>query len=293
MPSDRFDTSKAFGFNVNDDYRVTPCPRWGHGLAPHPGVQAVLERGRDAYGRILEQLEAHRSVLHQIRHDADPGRPAEPFWNNIWFTALDAAVLVGFLLARKPRHYMEIGSGHSTMFAAHAIRLGALSTIISSIDPHPRSDIEALCQRRIRAPLETCHLNLFDELETGDILFFDGTHRVFQNSDVTAFFLDVLPRLKPGILVHVHDVFLPADYPPEWTATLFSEQYMLAAMLLCAAPPFRVVFPNYFVCTDAILGARVRAILQSPNANRDIPFCYANPGATPGNSFWIETKATT
>ena len=98
------------------------------------------------------------------------------------------------------------------MFARHAIRTGNLKTTIMSIDPKPRAEIDSLCDRVMRLPLELCDLNLFRELEPGDILFFDGSHRIFANSDVTVFFIEVLPRLKPGVLVHVHDIFLPADY---------------------------------------------------------------------------------
>jgi hypothetical protein len=291
-PFGRIEVTKELGFNLNDGYQVTPRPRWGHGLAPHPLLQAVLERGRADYKQVLDGLDEHRQFLHRIRHDRSLSDPIAPFWNNIWFTAIDAAVLVGLLLARKPRRYIEIGSGHSTMFAAHAIRSGSLPTKISSIDPRPRANIESLCGRIIRAPLENCHLGLFDELEAGDIVFYDGSHRVFQNSDTTVFFLDVLPRLKPGVLVHVHDIFLPADYPPEWAVTLFSEQYLLAAMLLWGSAPFRVVFPSYFVCMDPELDVRVRKILQAESPDRNIPYHYKNAGTTPGSSFWFETLAT-
>ena len=102
------------------------------------------------------------------------------------------------------------------------------------------------------------------------------------------FFLEVLPRLAPGVLVHVHDIFLPCDYPAAWTARLYSEQYLLAAMLLGMTSTFRVVLPNYFVCSDPDLGLRVREIFRAP-AGPDIPFHYTNAGNTPGVSFWIMT----
>jgi hypothetical protein len=280
--------SEPFHFKIND-YVVFPRPRWGYGEKPHPRLQAVLSRGCDGYESILRELAKQRTLLHQIGHEPDPAQPLLPYWNNIWFTALDAAVLMGLLHARKPRNYVEIGSGHSTRFAAHAIRTGNLPTSISSIDPNPRTEVDALCQRMIRAPLENCDLGLFDELKPGDVLFFDGSHRIFQNSDVTAFFLDVLPRLKPGILVHVHDIFLPADYPKEWATSLFSEQYILAAMLLCSRPPFRVVFPGYFVCTHDELGERARKLFRATGGGAEIPFHYKNEANTPGNSFWFET----
>ena len=121
--------------------------------------------------------------------------------------------------------------------ASRAIRSGDLPTMISSIDPHPHAAIDALCQRKIRAPLEDWEVAVFDELGPGDILFFDGSHQVFMNSDVTVFFLQIIPRLKSGVMVHVHDIFLPADYPPDWNQSLFAEQYLLAATMLCGAPP--------------------------------------------------------
>jgi hypothetical protein len=96
------------------------------------------------------------------------------------------------------------------MFARYAIRSGNLKTTISSIDPNPRADINKLCDHVFRANMEQFDPKLFQELEAGDILFFDGSHRIFSNTDVTVFFLEVLPRLKPGVLVHIHDIFLPA-----------------------------------------------------------------------------------
>ena len=105
---------------------------------------------------------------------------------------------------------------------------------------------------------------------------------------MTVFFLEVLPRLKPGVIVHVHDIFLPADYPPSWDGRLYNEQYLLAAMLLCGSPPFRVLLPNYFVSTDGALGARVREIFKGTDGRRDIPYYYANDTSLPGVSFWLE-----
>ncbi len=274
---------------VEDYYPVSPRPRWGHGLPVHARIEAVLERHRAAYEDALAALARHRSALHAIPHDPDPFRPG-PYWNNIFFSTLDAASLVGFLLSRQPRRYLEIGSGHSTLFARYAIAHGCLQTSLASIDPNPRANIDTLCDHVVRRPLEECDLAIFDELAPGDILFLDGSHRVFTNSDVTVFFLEIMPRLRPGVLIHLHDIFLPADYTPAWNRRLYSEQYLLGAMLLCAAPPFSVVLPNYFVCSDADLSARVRALFRN-DARPDIPFWYNNGAGMPGVSFWIETRS--
>jgi Methyltransferase domain len=273
--------------DTEDGRRFTLRSRWGHGAAAHPQLAAVLERSRADYERLLAEIEQHGEVLSSIRQEHDPNNPLAPCWNNIWFTALDATMLVSFLLARRPKNYLEIGSGNSTMFTSHTRHAANLPTIISSIDPRPRAEIDTLCQRKIRAPLEDCDLALFDELGAGDILFFDGSHRVFMNSDVTVFFLEVMQRLKPGVLVHIHDIFLPADYPPDWSQSLFAEQYMLAAMLLCGAPPFKVIFPGYLVCSDMALGAKARALLGALG----IPFNYPNAARTLPSSFWLEVTS--
>jgi methyltransferase family protein len=270
--------------DTEDGRRFTLRSRWGHGDAAHPQLLAVLERGRADYDQLLAEIEQHTAVLRAVRQEHDPKNPLAPCWNNIWFTALDATMLVSFLLARRPKNYLEIGSGNSTMFASHTRDAASLPTIISSIDPRPRAEIDSICQRKIRAPLEDCDLALFNELTAGDILFFDGSHRVFMNSDVTVFFLEVIQRLKPGVLVHIHDIFLPADYPPDWSQSLFAEQYMLAAMLLCGAPPFKVIFPGYFVGSDPALSAKARGILDAFG----IPFNYPNAARTLPSSFWLE-----
>jgi hypothetical protein len=272
---------------VQDYYPVSPEPRWGFGKATHPAITQVLERSRATYEACLDDLEGHQEALAVVPYDPS-ANASHPFWNNIWFSCLDAASLVSFLLTRSPKHYFEIGSGHSTLFARHAIEWGRLATTITSIDPKPRAEIDAICDRTIRTPLEDSRIEIFNELLPGDILFFDGSHRVFTNSDVTALFFDILPSLRPGVLVHLHDIFWPADYPAAWNGRLYSEQYLLGSMLLCGAPLFRVILPNYFTSTDARLGERVRGIFNA-NPEHRIPFVYPNDAQIPGVSFWMET----
>ena len=265
---------------TDDGRRFTLRSRWGHGTAAHPQLAAVLERGRTDYERLLAEIEQHGEVLRSIRQEHDPNSPLAPCWNNIWFTALDATMLVSFLLSRRPKNYLEIGSGNSTMFTSHTRHAANLPTIISSIDPRPRAEIDSICQRKIRAPLEDCDLTLFDELSAGDILFFDGSHRVFMNSDVTVFFLEVIQRLKPGVLVHIHDIFLPYDYPADWAGRYYTEQYLLATALLLPDPGFDVVCPNQYIVRDPQLSRVV---------DREIgPRAHGHAG-----SFWLQTRVRT
>jgi hypothetical protein len=98
----------------------------------------------------------------------------------------------------------------------------------------------------VRAPMEDVPASLWAELEAGDVVFIDNSHRTLMHSDATVFFLEVLPSLPSGVLVGIHDVLLPADYFAEWGDYLFSEQYLLAAYLLAGASWLRPVFASYW-----------------------------------------------
>jgi methyltransferase family protein len=260
---------------VEDFYPFDPIPRWGYGKPPHARITDILNRQRSEFSAVLDRLSRCTEVLASVPLDGDPDSLA-PYWNDAFFGNLDAAVLVTMLVSTAPVRYVEIGSGHSTKLARHAVESAHLSTSIISLDPKPRATIDGLCDRIIRQRLETSDLSLFDELEAGDILFFDGSHRIFTNSDVTVFFLEIMPRLKPGVIVHIHDIFLPWDYPPEWKKRMYSEQYVLATMLLCRQQFFKVLLPLLFVSKDAELSSKVLSMSNQIG-------CIAQ-----GSSFWIE-----
>ena len=221
------------------DYPFEAKPRWGYGSPRNALIVKALEQRRQMYREQLTAFATMRKFLHTIRSQPEPNDDVTPYWGQNWFSALDAAALSCFLALNRPKTYIEIGSGNSTKFARHTIDAFFLDTKLVSIDPQPRSTIDDLCDEVIRQPLQNVDLSVFDVLEPGDILFFDGSHRIFTNSDVMVFFFEVLPRLKRGVLVHVHDVFLPDDYPPEWTGCYYSEQYILAATRCCWRGPRR------------------------------------------------------
>jgi hypothetical protein len=161
--------------------------------------------------------------------------------------ALDGVSLYGFMRSRTPRQYVEIGSGNSTKFVARARRDGRLDTRITSIDPHPRAEIDVLCDEVIRTHLESTDLSLFQTIQPGDMVFFDGSHRAFMNSDAVVFFLEILPSLPKGVLVGIHDILLPWDYPPQWGSRYYSEQYLLGCYLLAQGSTITPVLPCHYV----------------------------------------------
>jgi hypothetical protein len=264
-----------WSYHVEDYYPVDPKPRWGYGKLPHERISEVLAKQRTKYAELLRSFSEHIDVMTTvpIQGKAEAGTP---YWRNSWFENLDPISLMGMLLTKRPEKYFEIGSGNSTKFARHTIASARLETKLLSLDPEPRASIDTLCDSVIRRRLEDCDLSIFDDLNAGDIVFFDGSHRAFTNSDVTVFFLDVMPRLQSGVIVHIHDIMLPWDYLPGWKKRLYSEQYLLAAMLVCPQPLFRVLLPNFFVSKDEELKVQIDTLIQPLG-------CLAQ-----GWSFWLE-----
>jgi hypothetical protein len=162
-----------------------------------------------------------------------------------------------FVNRYRPSRYVEIGSGWTTKIARRAARDAGADLHITSIDPQPRAEIDRLCDVVVRQAAEDVDPTLITNLTASDVLLVDSSHRVFTNSDCVVFFLEVLPELKPGVLVHLHDIYLPYDYPPEWNERYYSEQYLLAAWLMAEGPRFEVELPNLFVSTDLDLSSEL------------------------------------
>lgn len=267
-------------FPVFVKYPVYPKPRYGYnGTEPHALLYKVIDRRRDVYRSELENCKQYKDRFLRIGEN-EPRDTKEPYWQNQWFSGLDAVSLYSFIAIKKPKIYLEIGSGNSTKFARKAIKDHNMDTKIISIDPHPRTEIDAISDQIVRHPLEETNLSLFDCLTEDDIVFFDGSHRCFMNSDVTVFFLEVLPKLPCGILIHIHDIHLPYDYPPERALHYESEQYLLATMLLGECVKYEIVLPNNFVANDESLSNTLDEFWKSTGTK--IP--------KKGVSFWIRKK---
>ena len=267
-------------FKIELDYPVHASPRYGYGKPLHPLLLQVIEARRSAYRDLLEKCVLYKSEIRAIESKPGGGEKG-PQWVNGFLTAFDALTLYVLIQLHRPRLYIEIGSGHSTRFARRAIGDGKLSTNLVSIDPRPRIGTGGIADRVIEQPVETMALEIFESLESGDILFVDNSHRVFTNSDAAVVFLDILPRLRPGVLVHFHDIFLPADYPPEWNGRYYSEQYLLAANLLAPAQSFEIVLANSFISDDPELRSILADIWNHP----------AMEGVERhGCSFWVRIK---
>jgi predicted O-methyltransferase YrrM len=154
---------------------------------------------------------------------------------NEYYTSPDAEILYAITRLYKPARIIEVGSGNSTKLFRQAIIDGNLETRLISIDPEPRTNITGFADEIWSQRVELLEdLQVFSTLHSGDILFIDSSHEVKAGNDVLFLFLHVLPTLSPGVVVHIHDIFLPYEYPIEWIRDLhlnWSEQYLVQVML--------------------------------------------------------------
>jgi hypothetical protein len=260
-------------------YQGEPRTRWAEQPAGHPGLAGVIGGGRADYEALIRAFGGFRQAIERIPESA-PADSLEPCWKNSYFAGIDAVALYGMLATQRPKRYFEIGSGFSTKFALRAIRDQNIDTEVLSIDPSPRAQINALCDTVVRQCLEDVDMAVFDQLEAGDILFFDGSHHSFMSSDVVVFFLEILPRLRPGVIVHIHDIFLPYDYPADWSERFYTEQYLLAVALMAPTRDLDLVFPAQFVRRDPALSLLLDEQIGP----------HAVGGAA---SFWLRTRQRT
>jgi hypothetical protein len=176
-------------------------------------------------------------------HAADTvGSDTAPHFHepNGQYDGLDPRLLWAQLTHEPPRRLVEVGSGFSTLLMTEWIRRHAPDTRLTCIEPYPRPFLAAALAgigTLRREPVQQTPAAVFEALGSGDVLFIDSSHVAKTGSDVVHLYLQVLPRLAPGVRVHVHDIFLPADYPPDWAITEhrdWNEQYLLQALLLDA-----------------------------------------------------------
>jgi Methyltransferase domain len=218
-----------------------------------PGIKLNEQRAL----ALIEKVSSYGAELDTFPYESD-GR--SPFWfGNDWFNDFDAATLYALLRHLKPRRYVELGCGFSSLISSSALARNLAEGFTCDAvyaDPHPRLDVEKFlsCGRLIRQRVQDVSFALITSLEAGDVLFIDTSHVVKFQSDVVHALVAILPSLKPGVWIHIHDVFTPYDYPREWLSqSRFSnnEQYALEAML-SGGDRYDVELPLYLVWKEQI-----------------------------------------
>jgi predicted O-methyltransferase YrrM len=200
-----------------------------------------LDYNDESHINILNEIEQYLTKFDEtfgIEDDVEELKLQHKYsLNNNAFTSLDARILHYYLQKNKPKKYIEIGSGMSTLLVLNTKEMFNLDLEIICIEPHPSPHLLSLHKQGkinlIIKKIQDIGLSIFKSLDENDILFIDSSHVVKINSDVLYVFKNVLPILKSDVRVHFHDIFLPYDYPPKWLhmGRFWNEQYFLFVFL--------------------------------------------------------------
>lgn len=254
----------VFAWHVIKFYRPSfhQTSRWNYTVADRLGVWPLLDHyheplvslnrvDRDRVGLARElpgldlRMPAQLELLGKLRYGAElselesgphSGELAATYDNSA-FGPGDAEIFYALVRHLKPKRVVEVGGGHSTRFAKAALMKNAAEGASGRqmcIEPYESPWLEQMDVEVIREPVEALDAKFFADLERGDILFIDSSHVVRPQGDVLHLFHGVLPHLSPGVMVHVHDVFTPRDYPLQWLERrwFWTEQYVLEALLV-------------------------------------------------------------
>jgi predicted O-methyltransferase YrrM len=283
-----FELGQRAGLHVTPNNFYSPIPDT-RTLRPGLWQPRAELPGVDLREREQVELLAELSAAWKAEYDALPPTPAGPgepprfYLHNRRFGAVDAEIAYAMVRQHRPRRVVEIGSGLSTLLLLEAVRANERDGVrgeLLACEPYPDDYVRAAAadQRFTLEPslLQDLPLDVFTSLGKGDIVFIDSTHVCRIGSDVQYELLEILPRLAPGVLVHLHDIFLPAEYPRDWVVRhhrFWNEQYVLQAFLA-----FNTAFE--VVWGSSLMHLRHPRLLAEAIASYDAP--TQHPG-----SFWM------
>ncbi len=230
------------GISVTPNHFYWPVPDLAElERRPWPDPSALV--GVDL--RLPEQLRFLQDIVprysSELMFSNAPNLDSEYHYNNGYFESVDAEIAYCFVRHYRHSRIIEVGGGMSTRLLATALKMNRdqdqVQGELITIDPFPDPRLGRHwgdLRRLIAKPVQDVGLELFLTLQAGDMLFLDSSHVVSVGSDVVREYLEILPRLNRGVLVHAHDIFLPDEYPRDSVLKLlsfWSEQYLMQAFL--------------------------------------------------------------
>lgn len=238
--------------------------RWGyhirpiHYYEPLPDFRSItseqLNRRRE-FPSIDFRWEHQLTLLHGLAaiYRNELQQIDRAYFDNDYFNGFDAAVYYSLIRHLRPKRIVEIGSGYSTRIADQALKLNGAGQL-TCIEPFAEERLNGMRLKveLIEKRVEELDVGFFSCLDANDILFIDSSHTVKFGSDVCYEFLELLPTLRSGVWVHVHDIFFPHDYPAEWLLKrrlALNEQYLLEAFLSFNRE-FEVALANHWLTLD-------------------------------------------
>ena len=219
-------------------------------------IMALMIGKQQLFSNFINAMSVNQKYFNNFAQ----GEP-KPEWASKWISPLDGATIYTGVTEFKPRQIIEVGSGNSTHFMVRAIVDHKMDTKVTCIDPSPRIDITGLPIDLKQRVLSLDDLPLVKNLNRNDILFIDSSHILQQGFDLDIILNRFLPALKPGVILHFHDIFLPYPYPTEWGSFHFNEQNALIGWLLSGY--LDVIFSSYYAYSDMTNNLRVSALESS------------------------------
>ncbi len=290
MPLRRF--IKKLTYSVLDRFDITVLRHHYYSPVVFPrDIQEPLDAPRRLPGldfNIAGQLELVRKFNYGEELVAIPLEKCDTdsaAYHNHAFESGDAEMLYNMIRHFKPRRVVEIGCGQSTLFALLAENRNRQDDPAHAchhicVEPYEQPWLEKMGVELIRERIEKLDISIVEALEENDILFIDSSHVLRPQGDVVCEYLLLLGLLRPGVIVHVHDIFTPRDYPPEWVLKdrrLWNEQYILEAFLSFNNSFEVLAMVNYLAHEH--LGALKNAC----------PILVKEPWREPG-SFWFRRR---
>lgn len=229
------------------------------------------------------ELASQFAAAPKLDFVADPTEdPTVYHTRNDQYPPLDAWVLAGMLERVRPARMIEVGSGFSTLVSARVNRERLdRSMHLTCIEPHPRdfltAGVDGVSELRVERIQDT-PMELFGGLSAGDVLFIDTAHTVKTGGDVVWIFGEIIPRLAPGVLVHIHDVFLPGEYPEPWVMEGWGwNEIYLVQSFLAFNSAFEILWGSQYM-----LDRHLDAVLEAfPGIPREAPT---------GGALWIRRR---
>jgi len=249
-------------------------------------LKRLSDRGYWSVPRYVHGLNfepaRYQKFLSKVCSVYQPNFPEEPpnsqadtsgfYLQNGWFGPVDAEILYSFVRHFKPARILEIGSGFSTRVVHRAILDGSLKTKLTCIDPMPRASVLSYADEYVESVVENVPAsNLVNGLGAHDILFIDSSHVIKTGGDITFLFLEIMPQLKPGVIIHIHDIFLPFEYPKHFVDMRigWTEQYLLHGFLAYNRN-YEILWPAYYMWQEnreAVLDSiPVRDVKRDPSS---------------------------
>jgi hypothetical protein len=263
------------GFQTDECLEEGALPVNVHFYSPIPDIndlkiRNIFEKKSRLEGidfRISDQLDLLKIIGNEFGIECDwPYQPTDKeedfYLNNNCFSFGCAASLHSMIRHYKPKRIIEIGSGFSSRIISKAIELNSSNGSLCNyqiIDPYPNVITETKIQNINSFNKERVELvdpKFFCSLEENDILFIDSGHTTRIGGDVNFMYLDILPTLKKGVIIHIHDINLPYEYPEVYCTNpafrvFWTEAYLLQAFL-CFNSSFEILLAMNFIQKDHI-----------------------------------------